>query len=433
MAVERAERAASRLENLVGRNSENRYVQVIANLLDLQHIEGCWGSDDYPVLKPVFTAQALMALELIGVPNLNIEGEYDSSPAARARDWLLSEQNDDGSWGEDAFDTCEVLKALHQARVPVALLAVRRGLEFLRCQVDCDWRGKESFWSGTGFIGSALEIFVLYADSVYSNRTLAQLSACFSQEEGRYNVDSVPKVAAIAAPLEWHNACALLGLRSLWPLRPEPEAFRSTLEWLKSVQSPEGCWAPGHDEITAICTYQVVATVTQVEEPQCSAALRAADWFVDQAAGTTTRIAGYNARFMAGAVVARTRAQRMQVDVGFVFLAEVYNSLRMSAMHLRRALDEVLTTESDLEALRSRTDELQQKAIDARTDASAKAKDLQTMRDQLDLSRSSEIGLQKEISRYALKLTANQLAVWGVVLTLITFFLGALISTVLAK
>lgn len=422
---------ARRLEASIGSHADDVNATALEEFLSLQHDDGSWGSDDYPILKAVFTAQAVMGLGLLGLSTPAQSPFNEGNQAFRARQWLLAAQRPDGSWGEDAFDTCEALKALHILKVPAEHESVRNGLAFVRRLVDAEWCDIESFWSGTGFVGAALEVFNLYEDTAYSRVSLRQLSSCFDDQKGLFGRGSGRDSSMMGAPIEWHNACALLGLRSFGSAVPNPTEFHSALKWLKASQSSGGPWSPGHDEITAICTYQVIAALTQIEGPRDPSARRGADWLVRRSTGNPP-IAGYNERFMAGAAVARTRAQEMRIELSVILLGELRGALLSAGDDLASASVELRSMAAEVQRADERMRGLDDALHKARHSESSLATEVATLREGLEVMRQAEVNAREELGRYALKLTSNQLAVWGLVLTVMTFFAGLFLSGVLA-
>ena len=178
------------LSSIDGLESDDRDIVIVSRFMALQHHDGAWGSDDYPILKPVFTAQGLMTIGLLGIGEAGGISPAVIDPARMAEEWLRGSQRDDGSWGEDAFDTCEVLKALRTVRgISGDDELSRKGLQYLRPLVDADWNGLDSFWSGTGFIGSALEAFNLFNRDNFtapaSNRSAATFGTITSTYDAR--------------------------------------------------------------------------------------------------------------------------------------------------------------------------------------------------------------------------------------------------------
>jgi hypothetical protein len=83
----RAESALSKLSGLFQSDSRDAHVRSIVDLLSTQHAEGSWGSDDYPILKAVFTAQGMQTLHSLGMETR--EGTTQPNSAyLRAKNWL---------------------------------------------------------------------------------------------------------------------------------------------------------------------------------------------------------------------------------------------------------------------------------------------------------------------------------------------------------
>ena len=428
----RAMAAVSKLSGLFDLRTEDATVRSIVDFLSMQHEDGCWGSDDYPILKPVFTAQGMQALQSLGMVAIE-NGSDGNDRYLQARRWLEKAQRTDGAWGEDAFDTCECVKALIAAGLPATEPSISKAANYLRGLVDRNWDFEPSFWSGTGFIGSAVEVFNLLEDAKYAHLALSQLTECFDARLGYFTRGATRPSDAIAAPPEWHTACALLALRSFGPVLPEPSAFRQSLAWLKAAQSPQGSWCPGHDEITSICTYEVIVALTAAEGFHSQEARRGTEWLLKQSEQTTASQPGYNARFMAAAAVARTHHNELSVLIDLVLLENIRTTLdgcarlaKETDSSYRHARDEVRGLISSL-----------QTSVEDTREASARVHKLEqqteTLRTELERSRTSVLELQQKLTGYGLKLTNNQVAVLGILLTLLTFFAGLFVALALNK
>jgi hypothetical protein len=428
----RAESALSKLSGLFQSDSRDAHVRSIVDLLSTQHAEGSWGSDDYPILKAVFTAQGMQTLHSLGMETR--EGTTQPNSAyLRAKNWLQAAQRSDGMWGEDAFDTCETVKALIAAGVSPADPSISRGVGYLRGLVDLNWEMNPSFWSGTGFIGSAVEVFNVVGDNRYANLSLEQLSECFDSRLNKFTRGDIRDGDAVAAPLEWHTACALLGLRSFGPVLPEPSMFNAALQSLKSAQSKDGCWSPGHDEITSICTYEVIVALTTAEGQHSVEARRGTEWLLEQSKETGTTQPGYNAKFMAAAAVSRTHQSELRVLTDLVLLQDIRETLESCVQIARQAGLNYSQLRLEVDGLRSSAADFRREA----TESSAQTHQLKEQNDELrrDIKRSHahELQLQQQLAGYGLKLTNNQMAIFGIILTLLTFFAGLFVALALNK
>ena len=105
-------------------------------------------------------------------------------------------------------------------------------------------------------------------------------------------------------------------------------------------------------------------------------------------------------------------------------------------MEYLRSSTNLLTDRNDLRAQLAATQAELEAAKESKSGLESQlagVKDQQSvLRRQWEESRESETRLQQKISEYALKLTANQLAVLGVFLTIVTFILSVIIALALA-
>ena len=232
----RAMAAVSKLSVSFDLRTEDATVRSIVDFLSMQHEDGCWGSDDYPILKPVFTAQGMQALQSLGMVAIE-NGSDGNDRYLQARRWLEKAQRTDGAWGEDAFDTCECVKALIAAGLPATEPSISKAANYLRGLVDRNWDFEPSFWSGTGFIGSAVEVFNLLEDAKYAHLALSQLTECFDARLGYFTRGALGR----AMPSPRHQNGILLALCwpcALWSSPSGAERFSSKPSMAKSCPEP---------------------------------------------------------------------------------------------------------------------------------------------------------------------------------------------------
>src|SRR5579863_10492792 len=160
----RSASAQSRMSAVCGDTSEDELLRIVSTAIASQHPDGSWGSDDYPIMKSCFTAQVLEALHHAGMilvpdPASDPARSTVQTPIRRAIAWLRANQQSDGSWGEDTWDTCQVVKALWKSGYRENDPVIEKGIGFLRQAVDNKWPNKGTYWFGPGFMGAALEVF----------------------------------------------------------------------------------------------------------------------------------------------------------------------------------------------------------------------------------------------------------------------------------
>ena len=375
--------------------AKNALLRVVGNAVASQHQEGSWGSDDAPRTKPSFTAQTIIVMWLVGI-RFDV-GATDvrerlgpASDVMRAASWLETVQQEDGGWAEDAWDTCHVLEALRLCGYTASQECISRGLRLVRRWVDADWSDRSSYWYGAGFCGAAMTLFNAYGDTEYATKTLSQVwrywddeQNCFEAPDDRHTVQR--------APAEWHTASAIIGLRSFGFVSPRPERVDLACEWLRGRQRPEGCWSPGHPEISCSTTKQVIVALSPpgYDDANSRAADRGTKWLLEQAAPDGP----LSVRLLAAAAIVRTHPDELVAGIPFVLIQET-NDLLISY----RALASTLVDTSSVQ--------------------------LSQLEDAQREIRRRDAELRAERKRYAIRITDRQLAVLSIVLTIVTFALG---------
>ena len=425
----------SRLSAVCGDRSESDPIRIVSTALASQHPDGTWGSDDYPIMKACFTAQILEALHHAGMilaPGLPGDPARATvqAPVRRAVEWLRANQHDDGSWGEDTWDTCQVLKALWKSgyRQDDPIMAI--GIRYLRNVVEQNWPNRDTYWFGPGFMGAALEVFNTTGDGHYSKLVLDELWTYYDEATGSF----VPPMAtpdSIRAPIEWHTANTLKGLSSFSSVTPYSQQTASALAWLKQAQSKDGSWGHGHFEITSFCTFEAIMALSLIDGPGSPEAQHGTQWFLCQCAPEAKP--NLSALLMATAAIVRTRIRQLVVPVDFVFLYEfldllgAYAATTGSLVAQRDELSQDLITVQTVAKL----------AEQDRTSAMCRVQEVETLIDHLqkDLARerNETAALRNTIQGYALRITGNQLAVIGAALTILTFIIGIIVTLALAK
>jgi hypothetical protein len=429
---ERALSAHAKLAAICGAEAPSDFMKIVFAVLETQHPDGSWGSNDTPKQKPTLTAATIGMLTRLGIEirSDTIRNKtVPSEPVYRALRWLRHAQLDDGRWGEDAWDTCQVIRTLWKCGFKEEDEGIQKALQYLRVTVDDDWKDHSSYWFGAGFQGAALEVFNLVGAPTYAAKVLDQLMEYYDDTIGCFSTPKSPD-DPLHAPDEWHTANALIGLHSYASVLPNLAQTTRAVNWLKACQREDGCWSPGHFEIMAYTTCQSVIALSLIDGWNSSEARRGTDWLVEQC--IRDNMSHRTLLLMAGTAISRTHHREVVATIDFLFLRELQDLL----MEYLRSSTNLLTDRNDLRAQLAATQAELEAAKESKSGLESQlagVKDQQSvLRRQWEESRESETRLQQKISEYALKLTANQLAVLGVFLTIVTFILSVIIELALA-
>ena len=428
--AERAIRNENALTVACGTDSPRHHVFIFAQAIESQHPDGSWGSDDYPSMKPCFTAQTIDMLW-----HLEKRQRLEDPPALpalmsieriqRAVSWLRSSQRSDGSWGEDAWDTCQVLKALHLVGLKTIDPNVKSALDYLRSSIDLDWPDRTSYWFGPGFLGAAMEAFNRFGDQRYASIALHEVWKYFNEDVCYFSLASRLPLAHHAPP-EWHTACVISGLRSFGSVAADRHKAIQATSWLANQQTTDGCWSPGHANITTYTTMQAIVALSSLAETQFTAhAKQGTEWFIRQCDKETANLSD---RLMAAAAIGRTHADDIVLTLPLSFVTELRDVLGHYAMQTASLHTEVRIARAEVKSLERQL----LTTIDARSAMEGRLRQTEEKLSQVELqyagAHDEEGLLRSELASYSLKLTANQIAVLSVLITVISSLIGILVS-----
>lgn len=413
-----------------GSDDRSLHVAIFGQALESQHSDGSWGSDDTPSMKPCFTAQTIdMIWHLENKQGLDDTASLptlmSTDRVQRAVSWLKSEQHPDGSWGEDAWDTCQVLKSLALAGLTAEDPAVSSGLGYLRSNIDQGWPDRASFWFGPGFYGSSMEAFNRFKDQRYANIALDGACKYFDEDDGCFRpLRDEPE--SLHAPAEWHTACVISGLRSFGSVAPQRGKALRAATWLAAQQTQDGSWSPGHYEITAYCTNQaIVALSSNAMNKHNTHARRGTDWFLKKCEEKNTRL---STKLMAAAAIARTHSDGIVVTLPLSFVMELGDIMNMYSLQVSSLNTEAQIAKSELRSFETKFTALRV------NDATLAERQRQSEEKIAELEAANSAMLEADnrmkaqFSSYALKLTPNQLAILGILISVISVLMGLIAS-----
>jgi len=333
--------------------------------------------------------------------------------------WLKSAQREDGSWGEDTWDTCLAIKALLRSGVRAEESCVITAIAYLKDRVDAGWAlDEQAYWFGPAFISAAMEVFNLIGDLGRANACLAQLWE-FWEEGGRFEPPlENGRNSSVRAPTVWHTACAIIGLYS-FGTPPSLDRVSQSLRWLLDEQDDSGCWNAGRADMVANCTLEATVAIVAAEGAFAAPAVKATQWFIDTV--TDRAFASFNVDFMAAIAIAETSGRDLNATFDYVFVDDLQRLLGQYDAQL-------VTMAGEHEASKSQYVGATSELASLRESTTALQSDLAAAHAARDSARESEAELQRRMATYALRLTNNQLAVIGLILTILTFAAGVVLT-----
>lgn len=402
----RLDKALSELGRSTGRDRSTEAANLVSEAISSRHEVGWWGSSDDPALRASLTAQMIESLNRINRPGYYwrrdvrpLAEPFPSGEMFDAVNWLLREQNEEGDWPEDIWDTCEVTRCLLSVGVAEDSPEISKALDYLRDQVDKDWPDRESFWFGPGCLGAALTLFSQVNDERYLDVVLSQLFEMHDSTEGCFRHPTLQPGAV--APPEWHTACAIMGLYSLGSVPPRPDLTAAAFDWLLEHQNEDGSWGSGNKQVVSYTTRQCVIAASFEHRGAHHASL-GSEWFLTDwrrarrgSASRTTLLGGT-------AALARTHRGDLYGSVNFLVLQEVESLL----LQLESERSQLLTD------LRSRVDDR------------PRLQELERLLDQEQRESESLLAsnqhLAATIDGYAVKLKGSHLALVSLVIGLVS-------------
>jgi hypothetical protein len=352
-------------------------------------------------------------------------------PINRAIAWLKSNQRTDGAWGEDAWDTCQVLRAFALVGTTATDSNVQAGLTYLRRNIDQNWPNhSEYYWFGPGFLGAAMEAFNRFGDMRYANEALDQAMLYYDEDEGYFQL--TPDLSeSHSAPAEWHTAVVITGLRSFGSVAPHREQALRAAQWLAARQAPDGSWSPGQADITTYTTMQaIVALAYAADSVSGSSARRGVDWFIHKCDGNN---ASLSHKLMAAAVIARTYAHDLVLTLPLSFVTELRDVLSYYALQLASLHTEVRIARSEVQLLTQRSSTLQSDNADLSSRLSALEDAAAQLERDVSQAREDEREAREHLASYALKLTPHQVTILSIIITIVSALIGTLVSIWLSQ
>lgn len=299
--------------NLISDSSAQLYVDDVASYDEMINsmLVSILESDDYingtfckiscPDWEHIQTAYILKILYNLGMINA-IWGESHSIRSIKIIiEGLINGQHEEGSWGEDFYDTCYTLNILflyysnyqsieqYKETIGKALAWVTATIEnnFID-QVKCEWYG-------AGFIGSSLTLFCNNYIIIGTNfklpknttidtiiNSLTEKAKFYYREDTNNGFFTSDTTSQPSTPDIWHTAEMILGLSDLLNcsnVNHQYEEFNTILnnsiEWLYHQKHEHGLWY--HDmgrHLSFIVTGRVINAFCEVSRDRTDIILR---------------------------------------------------------------------------------------------------------------------------------------------------------------
>ncbi|HEX5758575.1 MAG TPA: PEP/pyruvate-binding domain-containing protein [Thermoanaerobaculia bacterium] len=255
-------------------------------LLSKQQQDGSWKIEGHPEWDCVATALMVKLLIDGGVPGSLAwslpRGDHESPVLGvqAAVAWLARNVGDDGGWGTDLWDSCQVLRALVRSSFSLDEPILAKAFSHVMDQLA---RGVTSVadqeWAGAGFVAVALQLLSESGRSP-AVKDLVTLLLDTQTADGDF-----PALHASGdrVPSEWHTAQVITSLMQCCADDAHAATAASkALEWLLSRQHSDGSWGvsagPYAHYNTFFTSYAVIALSSAGYSPATEQLARAVRW-----------------------------------------------------------------------------------------------------------------------------------------------------------
>lgn len=409
-------------------------VKAMALLIKAQKPTGCWEHSGNPSCTAIQTIQGIDALLSVGVDDWL---RRINSPVRLATSWLCDAQNKSlGKWGQDAFDSAEVLRVLitvnRELQIrgiedPDLKIHIEQGLEYLRKQCADVSNGFDNYrglgWYGPAFWASAAVAFFLVEDMPLVRRLLSEIWSFRKEVNGTDTVEDgsayfeCPDQANDGNLRIWNTAHTIIALTRLADLGPPRSELAPFVRWLQYRQNCNlkiknsyiyGSWGDDAAQVGGdtlpICTYSATVALHRAQGPKAQIDL-GVEWFDrvihevsgDLLIGNTTLCAAV------------------------AMYSEIYDGKKLiPALSLDTILRLIDTSDiyfREIKELHVELEKIQQSKIE----------EVKRLSDDKNELIATQDKMQKDMDSYAIKIKRDELTIWGVV-GLIIGMLGLIIS-----
>ena len=260
--------------------------KVLVFLLQQQTADGAWVASVRPLWTDILTALTVQSLLEAGFDQdatwpINQQGQPPRTGGIPQALAYLSRSRTDHGWGEDIYDTCQVLKVFLTLQNRRHVEAdIRWGLDYLRRQVATDFAdSRNSNWYGPAFYSAALQ--VLTRESRHQTAVAYLLERLAKMQDhacGFFGCadDSIEMKV-------FHTADSLMTLRAE-SLSPNAASVEQAVQWLETAQdTATGRWGTGIlDRLNVIFTAYAIMALVDFRGPDCAAVHRGLRWLLSR-------------------------------------------------------------------------------------------------------------------------------------------------------
>jgi prenyltransferase beta subunit len=355
---DRSQRISVLLESLFIRGATNPFEKTVVYLMQHQEENGAWGAADYPPWTDVITAFTLQVLTAFGFHE-NSEWIVTRSDSAhsyiggvqKAIDCLVFNQQSNGRWGEDFFDTCQVLKALLPYRGKLDLEPpITKGLSYVRAQILANWAEESGGeWYGPGFFAAAIDVFNFLNETDTVNRLLELL---YSTQDVTGPFCSAEKLAHESIDLcLWHTSLAVLSMHSLG-IPSDATRLRSAVKWIESHQNSDGSWGLALARHRAVFTSYGIMAIAAINGIESAEVLKGIEWLKKQQT-VDGRVGGHEGTIMAALAFSKVAPRAVTTSVPLNVVLDAQQLVREQVTAITTMAENSAKLQSELNAIRA--------------------------------------------------------------------------------
>lgn len=438
--AERADHTEALLNSLIGAKSDNKFARLISYLLNSQSDEGCWGPEEYLYFRPIMTVQAIETLLRMGL-NINTEWEIFGSGTnpirigsiKKAFDWLISAQNSDGGWGEDFWDTCQVIKALLYGGYPSQTPAIEKGVEYLRHIINEQWKPElDKQWFGPAFYAAGAEVFALIGETNVVTSLIRQIWDSQDVSEGKFCGPKLPS-GGYRIDCVWHTSQVLIAFHEIGASSASSSKINQAVNWLKTTQSESGSWGQGFDWAEHIFTGNALAALSLHDGEECLN--KGISWFMDRQSslGDITHIWRLGATCMAAWALSYVFREMLVINIPYNFVLDMLYLIRQQQETMRVISDERARANEGRNRITTEKHELEVEVHKLQAENTKLKEDNQSREEQIHEYESQIAVMKKQIASYWIKMTDRQIGVIGLILGVIGIILAIITILPLTK
>ncbi len=257
-----------------------------AYLLSKQHEDGSWKVEGHPEWDCVATALTVRLLLDGGVPSMltwSLPGRANDAPALgvqAAIGWLVRNIKEDGSWGTDLWDTCQVIRALLRSGFTLDEPILASAFTQVTSQLA---RGMTSVaeqeWAGAGFLAVVLQ---LLHDARKQPMLDDFMSLLLEAQTAEGDFPAFYRGSRDPVPSEWHTAQAITALSHCCAGKGDVmTAVQRAQDWLVSRQHGNGSWgvsAGSYSHFNTFFTSYAIVSFSNEDLPRSDTVTKALRW-----------------------------------------------------------------------------------------------------------------------------------------------------------